>query len=339
LVASPRIRSDARATLEFATNCLWTLRGIEPKLSIPLGTDTLARSVLDFDDPSWRFENLLLRTMLNLADAVGSFHRDFGDLTPARDYYRLALKLADLANLDWPDHDLLRLARNIRVFVGGSSDISNSNRLVQVIGVRTGYPVTLHEQLHVRQWDYRQHFAGKLPQRRRASEKLLETIELLKGLYFDDTLVRGASFTEPFAEIKAATFVSRWDLAEMSCLIGDAYATLGEGDRHGHYCELAREEMRRAASLQREGHFAVPGLALPRVFKALLPSYRNDPSFVFKFREPAMLKQKCWRTGDEGRTFQFSNLSRRLMEKIGCWIGADLQVRGPSVREIQAILG
>ena len=331
LAASADARQDS---LRFAANSIWTLRGVEPKLSVPLATDTLSRSVIDY---LYIHEKPPERSIIDLAAAVGSFHREFGDVGPARDYYEIALSLADRLNLDWPDADLLTLVRNIRVFLGGTSNIISSNGLVDLIRDRTGYPHTLHERLHIQQWNYRQHSRDTPARRRRASERFLAEIETIGQDYFDRKLVPGGSLTKEDSKPRAGIIVSMWDHAETLCLIGDAYSAQGEGDPHGKWSKLAHDAMDKAAVAQRKGHFAVAGLAIPRVFDTLFRAY-DDRSFAFQFREPNMLARQCWRTAGVG-PFRFSVLSKRLLEKMKWSIGTDRKIVRPSIRQIHAILG
>jgi hypothetical protein len=322
LTASPRVRPEPDATIGFAAKCLWTLRGVAPKFGIRLATDTLARSVLKYVD-SLGHANGDVKVMLDLASAVGSFHRDFGDQDTAARYYRLGLELANLGRLDWSDGYLLRLARNIRVFLSGFSEPSASHDLLLLIQDRSGFGATLHERSHIQQMNYRQYCTGTSDQRQKAAEDFLEEKERL------DKLALCQGLTKSNRPLSKGVVRSRWDDAEIACLSGDAYAALGDLNE-------ACDVMRNASRLEEEGHFAVAGLPRPRVFDFLHWKYPNDASLSFTFREPGML----WKKPRRGTTdaFWFGELSAKLIDKMKQWIGVSSPITSPTVCAIQDLL-
>lgn len=336
LAASEEDPRDAFAMLDFATKCLWTLRGIEPTLAVPLAVDTLDRSVLNQLKSVVHLERAVAVRFADLAAAVGSIHREFGDVGSARAFYGLALRFADFAQLDWSDDTLVRLVRNIRVLVAATLNVESSNRLVELIRSRSKYPATrFHESMHLLMWNYRHHFGKSLCLRRDAAEAFEEAVKEINKKYYDARF--GNGIADPNARLKTGVTLSQWDAIEMRLLLADALATLGEGDPNGSYAKEAKERMALAIQAQKELNLSMIGLARPRIFETLLKPYGNDERFQVEFRQPSMLSRICYRSARRG-SVRFSELSEQLILLLSTWIGTDYRIQSPHILEIQSLL-
>jgi hypothetical protein len=336
LAASEENPKDSFAMLDFATKCLWTLRGIGPMLAVPLAADTLDRSVLNHVKSVVPLERALAIRFADLAAAVGSIHREYGDVEPAKAYYSLALRLADFAGLEWSDDILVRLVRNIRVLVAGTLKIEDSNRLVELIKSKSKYDATrFHEGMHLLMWSYRHHLGEGLTLRRDAAETFQDAVKDINRRFYDPRF--GSGIADPNSRLKTGVLLSQWDATEMRLLLADAFATLGEGDPNGSYAKEAKELMALAIQAQKELNLSMIGLARPRIFESLLRPYENDERFQVEFREPAMLARICDRSASRG-SVRFSELSERLIMQLRTWIGTDYRISSPHILEIQALM-
>jgi tetratricopeptide (TPR) repeat protein len=336
LVASEKDPKDTFPMLDFATKCLWTLRGIEPRLAVPLAADTMERSVLAHVKSVTPLDRPLAIRLADLAAAVGSIHREFGDVENAKAYFNIALRLADFARLEWFDDILVRLVRNIRVLVAGTFKIDESKRLIELIKTRSKYDATrFHEGMHLLMWTYRQNGDDGQASRRDAAEAFEEAVKDLNSRFYD--LKYGAGIADPDTRLKTGVLLSQWDATEMRLLLADALATFAEGDPNGTYGKDAKELMSLALQAQKELNLSMVGLARPRIFETLLKPYENDDIFRVEFREPTMLARICERSAGYD-PIPFTDLSQQLFVQLRDWIGAEYHVLSPHIIEVQGLL-
>lgn len=324
-------------SLEFASKCLLSLRGVRPRFSVPLATDTIARSVLAHVNPSRIITRRVAEAVLSLVVAVASFHRDFGDADMALRYYRLGFPLADLAHLDWSGEELIAFANHLRILTSGIGDDVKAHHLLDFVKDR-GYGKTFHERLNILHHRDRGWPGSNRLQRQERAEQFLEEIARLERELYDRKVTPKAAFGHAPSKLMGTTPLSPWDHIEIVYQLADAHHLLAEGESEDRrHSDAAKEALRYASKLQHRGQFAVLGLAPQKVFKDILRKCPDDPAFRFEFRSPEMLNAVCRRTTPD-EAFRFSELSDNLLQRITAWLGSAPNV-GQAMKEVQEIVG
>jgi hypothetical protein len=310
---------------------------VRPRFSVPLATDTVARSVLLHINPSNIITRPMAEAMFSLIIAVASFHRDFGDADMALRYYGLAFRLDDLVHLDWLDQRLIAFANHLRILMSGIGNDVKANHLLDFIKQK-GYGKTLHEKLNILHWRDRGWPGSNRLQRQRRAEQFLEEIAQLEREEFDRRVTPKAEFGNPASKLKGTTLLSPWDQIEILYLLADAHFCIAERkSQDKRHLDAAEEALRSASKLQRTGQFAVCGLSPQKVFGDILLKYPNDPAFQFEFRSPDMLNKLCRRTAGAG-AFRFSERSNELFQRITAWLGSTPKAR-QAMKEVREIVG
>lgn len=324
-------------SLEFASKCLLSLRGVRPRFSVPLAIDTVARSVLIHINPSPIISRRMAEAVFSFVVAVASFHRDFGDADMAFRYYKLALAWADLAQMDWLGRKLITFLNHLRILMSGTGDHTKAEQLLAFIKDHD-YGKTLHEKLNILHWRDRGWPGSNHSQRQERAERFLEEVAQLEREYYDRAVTPKATFGNPASKLKGTTRLSPWDQIEILYLLADAHFLLADGDStHEGHSDAAKEALRSASELQHGGQFAVCGLATQKVFGDILHKYPGDPAFQFEFRSPDMLNVVCRRTAGDG-AFRFNELSHKLFQRVTTWLGSAPKVAQPMM-DIKEILG
>jgi hypothetical protein len=332
-----KTQENVAESLEFASKCLLSLRGVRPSFSIPLATDTVARSALVLSNPALIISRRMAEAVLSLVVAIASFHRDFGDTEMAFRYYTLAFPLADLAQLDWLDKKLIAFANHLRILMSGIGDDVKAHHLLDFIKDK-GYGKTLHEKLNILHWRDRGWPGSKRLQRQERAEQFLADIAQLEREYYDRAVTPSAAFGDPSSKLKGTTRLSSWDQIEILYLLADAHFFLSEGEsQNGGHSDAAKEALHSASKLQHIGKFAVSGLATQKVFGEILRMYPDDPVFQFEFRSPDMLNVACRRTAGDG-AFRFSKLSNELLQQVTAWLGSAPKA-WQGMKEVKEIVG
>jgi len=335
--SASKSEDNAVETLEFASKCLLSLRGMRPRFAVPFATDTIARSVLPHIHSADIIHRRMVEALFSLVVAVGSFHREFGDTDTAFRYYRLAYPLADLAHVDWLDQRLKAFANHFRILAAGMGDDVKASQLLDLIKSK-GYGKTLHEKLNILHWRDRNWPGANPSQRRERAEQFLADIAQLQRESFDLSLTPHAAFGDPTSKLKGTTILSPWDQIEILYLLADAHNLLAEGTTQDeHHMDLSKDYLRQAAKVHHDGHFAVVGLGRQKVFGDIARDYPDDPAFRFEHRYPDMLSAPLWHTQGDG-PFRFNELSYTLFQRITVWLGSAPKAES-SVREIKEVAG
>lgn len=299
-------------TLKFAARCIASLRGIRPRYGVPLATDTLARSVLEYINPNENCNRdgarAFAEILFPLAFAVGAFHRDYGDVLNASRYFDLSGELAELAQVCNPkNQEFLRLLNHRRILAEGIGDRSQAKRLTEKLDDARYGGDDVHQRLNLLQW------SGRHSSDEEDAEHWLTEIKDFTSKHFTGWPIK--------PKLKHGVY-SAWDHAGALCRIGEANRVLGESRTSAS--DDWSEVMAHASRVYRQGHLGVCALGRHKVFdhiaKANWSHYQGDDTFQFYFLSPRYLDYKCFRSSTEGGPFVFSELSRKLAAKIRNWL-------------------